>query len=96
MRFVAAVFTLTGVRGMPSDDANSAATLVGSNGQTYTASFDSVAGYTNFNSGESGLSPGERSVGEFTYQVPHAVRVAAIQWTAGDGIGGRPKEWKIG
>jgi serine/threonine protein kinase len=94
-RFVAAVFTLTGVRGTPSDDANNAATLIGSNGQTYTASFDTIAGYTNFNSGQFDLSPGQQSVGEVTYQVPAGVKIVAIQWSASDGSGGHPKEWNI-
>ena len=38
-RFVGAVFTLSGVSGTFSDDANTDATLVGSNGQSYTADF---------------------------------------------------------
>ena len=56
-RFVGAVFTLSGVSGTFSDDANSDATLVGSNGQSYTADFRSIAGVTNFNSGLYNLTP---------------------------------------
>jgi hypothetical protein len=35
-RFVGAVFTIGGISGTFSDDANNDATLIGSNGQTYT------------------------------------------------------------
>ena len=55
-RFVGAVFTITGISGTLSDDANNDATLIGSNGQTYSADFDSIAGYTNFNNGEYNVS----------------------------------------
>jgi hypothetical protein len=51
-RFVGAVFKLKGVTGSLQDDTNNDATLIGSNGQTYEADFDNIAGYTNFNSGE--------------------------------------------
>jgi hypothetical protein len=94
-RFVGAVFTLDGVSGTFSDDANSDATLVGSNGQSYTADFDSIAGVTNFNSGEYNLTPGVRSVGAVTFQVPVGVSVSAIQWSGSDGFGGAPATWTL-
>jgi hypothetical protein len=72
-RFVAAVFTLYGVSGTFSDDANSDATLVGSNSQTYTFDGSSLAGVTNFNYGDYNLTPGQTSVGAVAFQVPDAV-----------------------
>ena len=57
-RFVGAVVSITGIRGNFSDDANNDATLIGSNGQTYSVDFDSISGYTNFNSGEYNVSVG--------------------------------------
>jgi hypothetical protein len=74
-RFVGAVFTITGISGTFSDDANNDATLIGSNGQTYTADFDSIAGYTNFNNGEYNVSAAENSVGAVTFQLPLTVKV---------------------
>jgi hypothetical protein len=94
-RFVGAVFTLDGVSGTFSDDANSDATLVGSNGQSYTADFDSIAGFTNFNSGEYNLTPGVRSVGAVTFQVPVGVSASAIQWSGSGGFGGAPATWTL-
>lgn len=81
-RFVGAVFTIQGITGTSSDDANNDATLIGSNGQTYTADFDAIAGYTNFNNGEYTVSAGENSIGAVTFQVPAAVTVAKIEWSA--------------
>jgi hypothetical protein len=71
------------------------ATLIGSNGQTYTAGFDSIAGYTGFNNGEYPVSAGENSVGAVTFQVPLAVKVAKIEWSANGGFGGAPAEWLV-
>jgi hypothetical protein len=94
-RFVGAVFTITGVSGTFSDDANSNATLIGSNGQTYTADFDTIAGYTNFNGGMYSVSAGENSVGAVTFQLPATVKVAKIEWSANGGFGGAPAEWLV-
>ena len=94
-RFVGAVFTITGISGTLSEDANNDATLVGSNGQTYTADFDSIAGYTNFNSGMYNVSAGENSVGAVTFQLPLTVQVTKIEWSANGGFGGAPAEWLV-
>ncbi|HXL95117.1 MAG TPA: hypothetical protein VN969_39825 [Streptosporangiaceae bacterium] len=94
-RFVGAVFTIKGINGTFSDDANNDATLIGSNGQTYTADFDSIAGYTNFNDGEYSVSTGEISAGAVTFQVPVGVTVSKIEWSANGGLGGAPGEWLI-
>lgn len=94
-RFVGAVFDIKGINGTVSDDASNDATLIGSNGQTCTADFDSIAGYTNFNHGEYSVSAGESSVGAVTFQVPVAVTVSKIEWSANGGLGGAPAEWLI-
>ena len=94
-RFVGAVFTITGISGTLSDDANNDATLIGSNGQTYTADFDSIAGYTNFNNGVYNVSAGENSVGAVTFQLPLTVKVTKIEWSANGGFGGAPAEWLV-
>ena len=94
-RFVGAVFTITGISGTFSDDANNDATLIGSNGQTYTADFDSIAGYTNFNNGEYTVSAGENSAGAVTFQLPLTVKVTKIEWLTNGGFGGAPAEWLV-
>jgi hypothetical protein len=94
-RFVGAVFTITGISGTFSDDANSDATLIGSNGQTYTFDSGSIAGYTNFNYGEYNVSAGENSVGAVAFQLPLTVNVTKIEWSANGGFGGAPAEWLV-
>jgi hypothetical protein len=95
-RFVGAVFTIKAISGSPQDeDANSDAVLVGSNGQSYTADFSSIAGYTNFSNGEIRVAQGESSTGAVTFQVPDGVKVAKVQWTPG-GILGSAVQWNAG
>lgn len=94
-RFVGAVFKLTGVTGSFSDDANSDASLQGSNGQTYSPDFSNIAGYTNFNSGQFNISAGDTSIGAVTFQVPTGVKVTKIEWSATGGFGGNPAEWQV-
>ena len=87
-RFVGAVFTILAVNGSPSnEDANSDAVIVGSNGQTYTADFDSIAGYTNFNDGQINVAQGDKATGAVTFQVPTGVKVTKVQWTPAGGFG---------
>jgi hypothetical protein len=51
-RFVGLVFKVKAVTGSPqSEDANNDAVVLGGDGQTYKASFDAIAGYTNFDDG---------------------------------------------
>ena len=94
-RFVGAVFTIKGISGTFTDDANNDATLIGSNGQTYTADFDSIAGYTDFNDGDYSVSTGEISVGAVTFQIPLGVSISKIEWSANAGLSGAPGEWLI-
>ncbi|HEY1625317.1 MAG TPA: DUF4352 domain-containing protein [Streptosporangiaceae bacterium] len=83
-RFVGIVFTITALNGSPQDeDANTDAAVVGSNGQTYTADFDSIAGYTNFDDGSINVAQGDTVQGAVTFQVPDGVRVAEVQWSPG-------------
>ena len=83
-RFVGAVFTIQAISGSPKDeDANNDAVLVGSNGQSYTADFSSIAGYTDFNDGQISVAQGAMATGAVTFQVPEGVKVAKVQWTPG-------------
>jgi hypothetical protein len=94
-RFVGAVFSLNGISGTFSGNANNDAALIGSNGQTYTADFNSIAGYTNFNNGDYNVGTSENSVGAVTFQAPLAVKVTKIEWSVSGGFGGAPAEWFV-
>jgi hypothetical protein len=78
------VFTITALKGSPQDeDANNDAVIVGSNGQSYTADFSDIAGYTNFDNGAIQVAQGDTETGSVTFQVPDGVKVAKVQWTPG-------------
>ena len=69
--------------GTISDDANNDTAVIGSDGQDYTAAFDSISGCTNFNHGEYTLSNGASQVGCVTFQLPNDVHVKAVQFSIG-------------
>jgi hypothetical protein len=87
-RFVGLVFRVKALTGSPRDeDANNNAVIIGSNGQSYPADFDGIAGYTNFDHGAIHVSTGETVTGSVTFQLPKDVRVSTVQWTALSGFG---------
>lgn len=69
--------------GAISDDANNDATVIGSNDQDYNASFDSIAGCTNFNSGDYTIPKGQSQTGCVAYEVPTGVKVKSLQFSLG-------------
>ena len=74
-RFVGLVFTIKALTGSPqNEDANNDAVLVGRNGQNYSADFDDIAGYTNFDSGTIHVAQGDTVTGAVTFQVPDGSR----------------------
>ncbi len=87
-RFVGLVFRVKALTGSPkNEDANNDAVVVGNNGQNYSADFDGIAGYTNFDHGVIHVSQGETVTGSVTFQVPNGVMVSTVQWTALSGFG---------
>lgn len=92
--FVAAVFTIKGVSGTASDDANNDATVVGSDSQDYDSGYATTSGYTNFNNGDWTVAPGHSVTGEVTFQVPNEVKVSSIQWTLDSGFG-KTATWDV-
>ena len=87
-RFVGLVFRVKALTGSPRDeDANNDAVVIGSNGQNYSADFDGIAGYTNFDHGAIRVSTGETVTGSVTFQLPKDVKVSTVQWTALSGFG---------
>jgi len=94
-RFVGLVFRVKALTGSPKDeDANNDAVVVASNGQNYSADFDGIAGYTNFDHGVIHVSQGETVTGSVTFQVPNGVMVSTVQWTALSGFGSGV-EWMV-
>ena len=94
-RFVGLVFRVKALTGSPKDeDANNDAVVIGSNGQNYSADFDGIAGYTNFDHGVIHVSQGETVTGSVTFQVPNGVTVSTVQWTALSGFGSTV-EWIV-
>lgn len=94
-RFVGAVFGIKALKGSPqNEDANIDAVIVGSNGQSYTADFSDIAGYTNFNSGTIQVAQGDTTTGAVTFQVPDEVKVTEVQWTPG--AFGSAVQWDVG
>ena len=86
--FVGAVFTIKAIQGSPqNEDADTDAALVGSDGQTYTADFSSISGYTDFNYGAIKVQQGDSVTGAVTFQVPNGVSISKVQWSPGGGIG---------
>ena len=94
-RFVGLVFRVKALTGSPQDeDANNDAVVIGGNGQNYSADFDGIAGYTNFDHGAIHVSQGETVTGSVTFQVPNGVKVSTVQWTALSGFGSTV-EWIV-
>jgi hypothetical protein len=73
--------------GTVSNDVNNATSLVGSNGQVYTASFNGVQGCTNFAYGAFTLSGGESETGCVVFEVPTGVSIARVKFTLTAGYG---------
>jgi hypothetical protein len=87
-RFVGLVFRVMAVTGsLRDEDANNNAVVIGSNGQTYSADFDGIAGNTNFHHGAIQVSTGETVTGSVTFQLPKDVKISTVQWTALSGFG---------
>jgi hypothetical protein len=64
-----------------SDDANNDTTIVGSNGQVYTAAANSIRGCTNFDVGTFTLTRGESETGCVAFQIPNAVGLKRLAFT---------------
>jgi hypothetical protein len=78
-----AEFTITGHTAQTSDDANTDAVAVGSDGQDYQPSFNSITEGTDFDSGTFNVSPGQTVKGWVAFEVPAGVTVVAVQWSPG-------------
>lgn len=95
-RFVATVFTLrdTGTSAV-SGDANGDASVIGTDTQSYSPDFDSVAECTNFNNGSFALGAGESVSGCVVFQLPTGVNVAKVQWAPSEGVASDFGQWLV-
>jgi len=95
-RLVGLVFRIKALSGSPqNEDANNDAALIGSNGQTYSADFVGIAGYTNFDTGVIHVAQGDTVTGAVTFQVPEGVTISKVKWNTLSGFGSTV-EWKLG
>ena len=85
-RFVGVEITIDAINGTLTGDANSDVVVIGSDNQTYTADFDSIAGCTNFNNGEFTVAAGDTSTGCVTYQIPTGITVSKVQFIPDGGV----------
>jgi hypothetical protein len=92
-RLVGAEFTVKGVSGSTSDDANTDAAVQGSDNQTYQPSFNGLAVGTNFNSGDFQVGPGQTETGWVAFSVPDSIRVASVQWEPA--LSGATATWNV-
>jgi Protein of unknown function (DUF2510) len=89
----AAEFTIAGKSGQSSDDADSDAVAVGTDGQDYTAAFDTITEGTNFNDGQFQVGPGESVTGWVSFELPAGVSIASVQWSPGNS---EAATWTVG
>jgi hypothetical protein len=94
-RFVGLIFRIKALTGSPqNEDANNDAVVIGGNGQTYSADFEGIAGYTNFDHGAIRVTRGETVTGSVTFQVPNGVTVSNVKWATLSGFGSTV-EWIV-
>jgi hypothetical protein len=74
-------FTITGVTGQVSDDADSDAVAIGTDTTEYQPSFNDVTDGGNFNSGSFAVAPGETVSGWVAFEVPPGQTIASVQWS---------------
>jgi hypothetical protein len=76
-------FTIKGVSGQESDDANTDAVTIGTDTTEYSFSSVSTADGGNFSYGEFKVSPGQVVSGWVTFELPAGQQVTSVQWQPG-------------
>jgi hypothetical protein len=76
-------------------DANNDASIIGSDGQTYTSSFYPVTGCTDFDNGQYQLAPAGATTGCTTYQLPPGVTAAKVRYSPDSGFSSDFGEWVV-
>jgi hypothetical protein len=95
-RLVGVVFTVQALKGSPQDeDADLDATVVGSNGHTYSGGIDTdIVGYSNFDGGQVNVAQGDSVTGVVVFSVPNGIKVTQVQWSETAGLGS-PDVWSV-
>jgi hypothetical protein len=92
-----AEFTIKGISGTDSDDANNDAAATGTNNQTYQTGLEGLAAGTSFNGGQFSTRPGSVSIGWVSFEVKNGVHVASVQWNPDSDMSGEaPATWTVG
>ena len=87
-RLVGVVFTIDAIRGrLRHQDAGKLASVVGSNGKTYTPASSLIAGYAGFGNRRISLARGASATGAVAVQMPRGVTVSTVRWKAAPGSG---------
>ncbi len=97
-RFVGAVFTIKAISsgGPQQENAEDAAVLVGSNGQTYLPDVVPIVGYTDFALGYIHATQGAPATGAVAFQVPAGVKLSKVQWSDFSSFGVRSTvQWNV-
>ncbi len=94
-RLVGIVFRIAALAGSPQgEDADNDCTIIGTDGREYTANFDSIVGYSNFEVGVIHVAVGAAVVGVVTFQLPQYIKVEQVRWASSDGLGSSV-EWYV-
>ena len=94
-RLVGIVFRISALTGSPQgEDADNDCTVLGTDGRVYTADFDSIVGYTNFEVGVVHVAQGDTVTGAVTFQLPQYIKVVKVRWVSSDGLGS-PVMWDV-
>jgi hypothetical protein len=91
--FASARFTITGVTGNTSDDANNDASAIGTDGTEYPSSVATLT-VPNFNYGDFKVAAGQSVSGYVAFELPGGVRVASVQWSPE--LTGQAATWTVG
>ena len=94
-RFVGVKLVIAGTSGTLSDDANSDASVIGSDNQTYNFDLNDIAGCTNFDNGEFTVATGSTSTGCVVFQLPTGVSVSKVRFDINGGFGNNIAEWLV-
>jgi predicted RNA-binding Zn-ribbon protein involved in translation (DUF1610 family) len=93
-RFVAVKLRVSNFgSGTYDGNMNNGTTIIGNNGQTYTADANEITGCTNFNNGELTIGPESSATGCVVFQLPIGVSAARVQFNPNSGFGGETAEW---
>jgi hypothetical protein len=90
----AARFSITGVSGQESDDANNDASATGTDTTGYPSTVNEVTDGPNFSYGQFTVSAGQTESGWVMFELPAGVTVASVSWQPG--MDGPAATWNLG